>query len=38
MVIEGKQVKEWVERAYNNAVKHGWYEEEEAYGTLGYDD
>ena len=27
MVIEGKQVKEWVERAYNNAVKHGWYEE-----------
>ncbi len=27
MVIEGKQVKEWVERAYNNAVKHGWHEE-----------
>lgn len=22
MVIEGKQIKEWVERAYNNAVKH----------------
>ena len=27
MVIKGKQVKEWVERAYNNAVKHGWHEE-----------
>lgn len=27
MVIEGKQVKEWVARAYNNAVKHGWHEE-----------
>lgn len=26
MVIEGKQIKEWVERAYNNAVKYGWYE------------
>ena len=26
MVIEGKQVKEWVERAYSNAVKHGWHE------------
>ena len=26
MVIEGKQIKEWVERAYNNAAKHGWYE------------
>lgn len=26
MIIEGKQIKEWVERAYNNAVKHGWYE------------
>lgn len=27
MVIKGKQVKEWVKRAYNNAVKHGWHEE-----------
>ena len=27
MVIKGKQVKEWVERAYNNSVKHGWHEE-----------
>ena len=27
MVIKGKQVKDWVERAYNNAVKHGWHEE-----------
>lgn len=27
MTIEGKQIKEWVERAYSNAVKHGWHEE-----------
>lgn len=27
MIIEGKQIQEWVERAYNNAVKHGWHEE-----------
>lgn len=27
MIIEAKQINEWVERAYRNAVKHGWHEE-----------
>lgn len=28
MVIEGKQINEWIERAFKNAVSHGWHEEE----------
>lgn len=27
MVIEGKQINEWIERAFKNAVRHGWHEE-----------
>lgn len=27
MRIESKQIKEWVKRAYDNAVKHGWHDE-----------
>ncbi len=30
MKIQGKQVNEWVQRAYENAVKHGWHEEEKS--------
>lgn len=26
MKIEAKQINEWIERAYGNAVKHGWHE------------
>lgn len=25
--IEAKQINEWVQRAYSNAVKHGWHNE-----------
>ena len=25
--IESRQINEWVKRAYDNAVKHGWHEE-----------
>ena len=28
MKIEAKQINEWVQKAYKNAVKHGWHEEE----------
>ena len=28
MVIEGNQINEWIERAFKNAVRHGWHEEE----------
>lgn len=28
MIIDAKLINEWVERAYNNAVKHGWHEEQ----------
>lgn len=27
MIIESKQINEWVKRAYDNAVKHGWHNE-----------
>lgn len=27
MIIESNQIKEWVKRAYDNAVKHGWHNE-----------
>lgn len=27
MRIESKQINEWVKRAYDNAVKHGWHDE-----------
>ena len=27
MLVEAKQINEWIERAYRNAVKHGWHEE-----------
>lgn len=27
MKIEAKQINEWVKKAYDNAVKHGWHEE-----------
>ena len=30
MKIEAKQINEWVEKAYDNAVKHGWHEEEKS--------
>ena len=30
MKIEAKQINEWVKRAYDNAVKHGWHEEEKS--------
>lgn len=30
MKIEAKQINEWVKKAYDNAVKHGWYEEEKS--------
>lgn len=30
MIIESRQIKEWVKRAYDNAVKHGWHEEEKS--------
>lgn len=30
MKIEAKQINEWAERAYNNAVKHGWHEKEKS--------
>lgn len=30
MVIEGKQINEWIKRAYRNAVNHGWHEEEKS--------
>jgi hypothetical protein len=30
MKIEAKQINEWVKKAYDNAVKHGWHEEEKS--------
>lgn len=30
MKIEAKQINEWVLRAYDNAVKHGWHKEEKS--------
>lgn len=30
MIIEAKQINEWTERAYKNAVKHGWHEEQKS--------
>lgn len=30
MKIEAKQINEWVKKAYDNAVNHGWHEEEKS--------
>ena len=30
MKIEAKQINEWVKKAYDNAVKHGWHEEKKS--------
>lgn len=30
MKIEAKQINEWVKKAYDNAIKHGWHEEEKS--------
>jgi hypothetical protein len=30
MKIKAKQINEWVKKAYDNAVKHGWHEEEKS--------
>lgn len=30
MKIEAKQINEWVKKAYDNAVKHGWHKEEKS--------
>ena len=30
MEIEAKQINEWVKKAYDNAVKHGWHEEKKS--------
>lgn len=30
MKIKAKQINKWVKKAYDNAVKHGWYEEEKS--------
>ncbi len=27
MRLKGKQINDWIERAYKNAIKHGWHEE-----------
>lgn len=30
MKIKAKQINKWVKKAYDNAVKHGWHEEEKS--------
>lgn len=30
--IEAKQINEWIHKAYDNAVKHGWHKEEKPNG------
>lgn len=30
MKIKAKQINKWVKKAYDNAIKHGWHEEEKS--------
>ena len=30
MVIVGKQINEWIERAFKNAVSHSWHEQKKS--------